>query len=108
MISSNGCEHAVDSELPKEQAQIMPIPSQFMRGPRRRVWFDGCFDIMHFGHANALRQAKQLGDCLIVGVHSDKDVELHKGIPVMNEEERYAQLLMTVSLDIWLSKHASG
>jgi cytidyltransferase-like protein len=25
---------------------------------------------MHFGHANALRQAKSLGDYLIVGVHS--------------------------------------
>ena len=25
----------------------------------------------HFGHANALRQAKKLGDYLIVGIHSD-------------------------------------
>lgn len=29
------------------------------------------FDMVHFGHANALRQAKKLGDYLIVGVHSD-------------------------------------
>jgi hypothetical protein len=21
-----------------------------------RIWVDGCFDMMHFGHANALRQ----------------------------------------------------
>lgn len=46
--------------------------------------------MMHFGHANALRQAKQLGDKLYVGVHSDKDIARVKGPTVMNEEERYA------------------
>eukprot|EP01121_Diplochlamys_sp_Union-15-3_P020058 TRINITY_DN76_c0_g1_i2.p1 TRINITY_DN76_c0_g1~~TRINITY_DN76_c0_g1_i2.p1 ORF type:complete len:373 (-),score=75.71 TRINITY_DN76_c0_g1_i2:71-1189(-) len=54
-----------------------------------RVWTDGCFDMMHFGHANALRQAKLLGDYLVVGVHSDEDILKHKGPTVMNEEERY-------------------
>jgi len=23
-----------------------------------RVWVDGCFDMMHFGHANAMRQVR--------------------------------------------------
>jgi len=55
-----------------------------------RVWTDGCFDLMHFGHANALRQAKALGDYLVVGVHSDAEIRKNKGPPVMNEEERYA------------------
>jgi ethanolamine-phosphate cytidylyltransferase len=55
-----------------------------------KVWTDGCFDMMHFGHANALRQAKALGDYLVVGVHSDAEIMKHKGPPVMNEEERYA------------------
>jgi cytidyltransferase-like protein len=27
--------------------------------------------MVHFGHANACRQAKQMGGYLIVGVHSD-------------------------------------
>lgn len=54
-----------------------------------RIWFDGCFDLMHFGHANALRQAKAMGDILVVGVHSDEEVERHKGMPVMRYEERY-------------------
>eukprot|EP00041_Stephanoeca_diplocostata_P011936 m.198293 g.198293 ORF g.198293 m.198293 type:complete len:383 (+) comp18740_c0_seq12:231-1379(+) len=54
-----------------------------------RVWVDGCFDMMHFGHANAIRQAKQMGDYLIAGVHTDADIATHKGPPIMNERERY-------------------
>lgn len=47
--------------------------------------------MMHFGHANALRQCKTVlgADQLVVGVHSDKEIERHKGPPVMTEEERY-------------------
>lgn len=54
-----------------------------------RVWCDGCYDMVHFGHANQLRQAKQFGNYLIVGVHTDAEIELHKGPPVFSEEERY-------------------
>lgn len=54
-----------------------------------RVWCDGCYDMVHFGHANSLRQAKALGDYLIVGVHTDADIAKHKGPPVFTEEERY-------------------
>lgn len=54
-----------------------------------RVWCDGCYDMVHFGHANQLRQAKQMGDYLVVGVHNDEEISKHKGPPVFNEEERY-------------------
>lgn len=54
-----------------------------------RVWVDGCFDLMHFGHANALRQARELGDILVVGVHNDEEIAFNKGPTVMNEQERY-------------------
>ncbi|RUS85579.1 hypothetical protein EGW08_006662 [Elysia chlorotica] len=54
-----------------------------------RVWMDGCFDMVHFGHANALRQGKEFGTQLIVGIHSDAEVTKHKGPPVYSEEERY-------------------
>ena len=44
---------------------------------------------MHSGHFNAIRQAKALGKILVVGVHSDQEITLNKGPPVMNEQERY-------------------
>lgn len=46
------------------------------------------YDMVHFGHANSLRQAKALGDYLIVGVHSDEEITQHKGPPVFTAEER--------------------
>jgi len=45
--------------------------------------------MVHFGHANACRQAKGLADYLIVGVHSDEEITKHKGPPVFTQEERY-------------------
>ena len=41
--------------------------------------------MVHFGHANSLRQAKAMGDYLIVGVHTDEEITQHKGPPVFNE-----------------------
>ncbi|CAH1251907.1 PCYT2 [Branchiostoma lanceolatum] len=61
--------------------------------PRKvRVWMDGCFDMVHFGHANALRQAKKTGDVLVVGVHSDDAISKYKGPPVWTEQERYKMI----------------
>ena len=54
-----------------------------------RVWCDGCYDMVHFGHANQIRQAKAMGKYLVVGVHSDEEIRKHKGPPVFTEEERY-------------------
>lgn len=41
----------------------------------------GCFDLLHRGHVAMLRQARQLGDCLIVCVNDDASVRRLKGEP---------------------------
>ncbi|XP_047427600.1 ethanolamine-phosphate cytidylyltransferase-like isoform X2 [Mugil cephalus] len=56
---------------------------------RIRVWCDGCYDMLHYGHSNQLRQAKAMGDYLIVGVHRDSEIAKHKGPPVFTQGERY-------------------
>eukprot|EP00095_Tigriopus_kingsejongensis_P004495 snap_masked-scaffold3472_size8518-processed-gene-0.1 protein:Tk04495 transcript:snap_masked-scaffold3472_size8518-processed-gene-0.1-mRNA-1 annotation:"hypothetical protein DAPPUDRAFT_305267" len=53
-----------------------------------KVWCAGCYDMVHYGHANAIRQAKAMGDYLIAGVPTDEDITEHKGPPVFNQEER--------------------
>lgn len=45
--------------------------------------------MVHFGHANSLRQAKALGHYLVVGIHTDDEITKHKGPPVFTEQERY-------------------
>ena len=59
--------------------------------PKKRpivVYMDGCFDTMHYGHANALRQARACGDKLLVGVVNDAEIRRCKGPPVCDERER--------------------
>ncbi len=66
-----------------------------LRQKRQKVVFtNGCFDLFHRGHLECLRQARALGDCLIVGLNSDASVRALKGSgrPLYNEEDR-AQLL---------------
>ncbi|CAM0151236.1 unnamed protein product [Urochloa decumbens] len=71
---------------------LPPLDAVRRRFRRRRrpvrVYMDGCFDMMHYGHCNALRQARALGDELIVGVISDEEIKANKGPPVTPLHER--------------------
>ncbi|HEX8160779.1 MAG TPA: D-glycero-beta-D-manno-heptose 1-phosphate adenylyltransferase [Pyrinomonadaceae bacterium] len=57
---------------------------------RRLVFTNGCFDLLHVGHVRYLREARRLGDALIVAINSDRAVRELKGAgrPVMTAEER--------------------
>ncbi len=57
---------------------------------KKLVFTNGCFDIIHKGHITYLRQAKELGDFLVIGLNSDKSVKKLKGEsrPVNKEEDR--------------------
>jgi D-beta-D-heptose 7-phosphate kinase/D-beta-D-heptose 1-phosphate adenosyltransferase len=53
--------------------------SRLRRQGRKIVFTNGCFDILHAGHARYLREAAALGDVLVVGVNSDASVRRIKG-----------------------------
>jgi D-glycero-beta-D-manno-heptose 1-phosphate adenylyltransferase len=54
------------------------------------VFTNGCFDLIHRGHVHLLREAKALGDLLIVAINSDKSVKTIKGPtrPILPEIDR--------------------
>jgi D-beta-D-heptose 7-phosphate kinase/D-beta-D-heptose 1-phosphate adenosyltransferase len=64
--------------------------SRLRREGQRIVLTNGCFDILHAGHARYLRQAAALGDVLVVGLNSDASVRRLKGTgrPVQPERDR--------------------
>lgn len=59
---------------------------------RRVVVTNGCFDLLHLGHATYLEAARAEGDLLLVGVNSDASVRRLKGPtrPVNPEGDRAA------------------
>lgn len=70
---------------------LKPIVLEQQRG-KKIVFTNGCFDLFHIGHVKYLQKAKQLGDCLVVGINSDTSVKRIKGEdrPINNCEERMA------------------
>ena len=46
---------------------------------KKVVMTNGCFDILHLGHFHLLRNAKKLGDILIVAINNDESVKALKG-----------------------------
>ena len=74
----------------KSVDELSSISAKARKAGRLVVYTNGCFDLVHRGHIHLLRQAKMLGDILIVGVNSDVSVKAIKGPqrPIMPEADR--------------------
>ena len=68
---------------------------------RKIVFTNGVFDILHAGHVQFLRQAKELGDVLVVGVNSDRSARQLKGKsrPINSERDRLALVAALDAVD---------
>ena len=66
----------------------------------------GTFDLLHYGHLNFLKRAKELGDYLIVGVSSD-DFCLEKGKhPVFTLEQRMSYISDLRYVDLTIPEYS--
>ena len=91
--------HEVARDTEPERAKVV-TPAEMraildVRYPHARTVFtNGCFCLLHAGHASTLRFARQQGDVLMVAVNDDASVRRLKGEnrPVQSIEER-VQLL---------------
>lgn len=55
---------------------------------KKIVITSGFFNPIHIGHVNLIREAKNLGDFLVVIVNNDKQVKIKGSTPFMSEQER--------------------
>lgn len=65
---------------------------------KKIVTTNGCFDLLHVGHVRILKQSKELGDVLVVGINSDASVQKLKGPerPIVGESDR-AEVLSSLA-----------
>ena len=74
--------------------QLLSIRHKLKAASQTFVFTNGCFDLLHRGHVEYLRQARALGDCLAVGLNDDESVHALKGPgrPIVPQEDRAALL----------------
>lgn len=84
------------------QKKALSVRKTLKRAGKKVVFTNGCFDIIHSGHAVYLDRAKGKGDFLIVGLNSDKSVSRLKGKnrPVMAFKERALLLSYLLPVDL--------
>ena len=84
-----------------DRMKISEIVTGLKAKGKKIVFTNGCFDILHVGHVRYLKEAKALGDILILGLNSDCSVKSLKGSnrPINNESDRAEVLSALKSID---------
>ena len=80
-----------------EEKKILEHATSVRKTNKKIVFTNGCFDLLHKGHRDLIKQSFSFGDILIVGLNSDESVKRLKGEdrPMQNEVERKNALLNT-------------
>jgi rfaE bifunctional protein nucleotidyltransferase chain/domain/rfaE bifunctional protein kinase chain/domain len=96
-----GRSRSATTESTAITGSIAEVQDRLRRGGGRLVATGGCFDLLHTGHVRLLRQARQLGDALVVLLNSDASVRALKGPrrPVMADKDRARVLAALACVD---------
>ena len=83
----------------KRLDELIKIVEGLKKKEKKIIFTNGCFDILHLGHIRYLREAKRLGDILIIGLNSDHSVRSLKGPnrPLVKEKSR-AEILSALEM----------
>lgn len=67
----------------------------------KKVWMNGCFDVLHYGHFLMISHARTLGDTLYIGIDSDDRIKKMKGHnrPFHNQYQRLFNLKSIFGVD---------
>ena len=83
------------------RSELKATVKRLKREGKKVVFTNGCFDILHAGHTRYLREARKLGDVLILALNSDSSVRSIKGPmrPIVPEAERAEVVASLDSVD---------
>ncbi|MDQ3668199.1 MAG: adenylyltransferase/cytidyltransferase family protein [Acidobacteriota bacterium] len=84
------------------QADLIGRVQSARQNGAKIVFANGCFDVLHVGHIRYLQGAKSLGDLLLVGINSDRQVAILKGPgrPNMADTERAEMVASIAAVDL--------
>lgn len=91
---------------PRSKVMELAAASEHLRQRRSQgaevVFTNGCFDLLHAGHARLLHDARALGDLLVVAINSDASIRRLKGAsrPIVPEGERALLLAHLEAVDV--------
>lgn len=72
-------DSVADAARVLDAAALVRVLAAERAAGRRIVFTNGCFDVLHLGHTAYLKQARALGDLLVVAVNDDDSVRRLKG-----------------------------
>jgi rfaE bifunctional protein nucleotidyltransferase chain/domain/rfaE bifunctional protein kinase chain/domain len=100
-VLSSGGNHLTAEESDAITRDIDQVRDRLRRRGGTLVATGGCFDLLHTGHVRLLRQARDLGDALVVLLNSDGSVRALKGPrrPVMAAQDRARVLSALACVD---------
>jgi rfaE bifunctional protein nucleotidyltransferase chain/domain len=81
-----------------DRHELKAVVDRLKAKGKKIVFTNGCFDIIHIGHVRYLKEARALGDVLVIGLNSDKSVSSIKPNRPVNPQTHRAEVLSSLEM----------